>query len=701
MNRKLLSNIKIISALLASTLLVGGCTNASTNSTTTSVVENHDSITLEEENISLILGDTYKLQPKVFTTKTETLSVKYKSQNTSIVSVDEDGNLTSLKVGRTVVDLSYGDASTRVTVAVILGDYRPYIRFENIYTDEITVDLGTSIDVSAYVFFNSKKYYPDLGYELSNLSAGMVDEHFMYTPNKAGKYKVTVCGTFNNYELEDLTLTINVVSNLEFALSKKGESKELSNISLCSISSYKENSYQNSIEIEGFVTDKGVKKPVTSISVVDDAYRVVSFDKTSGRLSATGVGKGEAYIVLSYTDETGKTYNSQRFPVYVDYPCVPYDNEPIYEIGVKNGTFDLDSIFASFPAQERQLVEARSVDGKTNYKVDEDGKISGLTEDTSNIQTILLSNGKILQEVKYIAYAGVISNAEDLNMFNTASKTGNYKDILDLKITGKYVVLNDFDAEGFILQSHDRIAGDSLTSFVSCGFVGEFDGRGHTISNLKFSKGGLFGAIGSGAVVHNIGFENARYDAYNAEDRHILATYINNATIENLYVHIDRLARTNAAGLICHDMNINSAFMNSLIIVDGEGIELNNTNGYGAFSSFANPRKSYGNAPAEYLKDTYFVSALPLIKGQSYTNTKLSNAYYCDVQGVNYSLSYNFKGVDEDGQTIDTTYEIPKFTIPHAKHYLTMEAFNNANNNYSSFNSEYWNVTNDKLSWRI
>lgn len=699
MNRKLISNIKIISTLFASTLLTVGC---SSNGSSTSVVEPviNDSISLEMESIELVLGDQYKLEPKISSTRSEPLTISYKSSDTSVVTVDEEGVLTSVKVGRATVELTYGKASTKVTVAVTLGDYRPYIRFENIYSNEITVDLGTSIDVSAYVFFNSNKYYPDLGYELSNMTAGFVDENHMYTPNKAGKFKVTVCGSFNNYPLEDLTLTINVVNNVEFTLSRKDDIKELSNISLCSLSSYKENSYQNSIDVAGYVTEDGVKKPVDSISLVDNDAHAVTFDASLGRLSATGVGKGQASLLLSFTNKSGELM-TQKFPVYVDFPVLPYDNEPIQEVGVKNGTFDAESIFASFPSNQRKVTEARSADGKTNYKVDSEGRISGLTENISQTQTILLGNGVILQEVRYVAYAGVISKAEDLNMFNTLSKTGNFRDILDLKITGKYVVLNDIDATGFTLAQHDRIAGEGLSAFLNCGFLGEFDGRGHTISNLTFSKGGIFSAIGAGALIHNIGFENARFDAYNAEDRHVLATYINNATIENLYVHIDKLARINASGLICHDMNISSAFTNSLIVVDEAGVELNNANGYGTFSSYANPRKQYGNAPAEYFKDTYFVSPAPLIKGQSYTSVKLSNAYYCDTKDVNFDISYRFAGTDDNGDVVDTVYDIPKYTIPNAKHYLTKEAFKNARNDYSSFDSEYWEVTSEGLGWKI
>lgn len=695
MNKKILKNIKLVSVLFASSILTVGCFNKKT-SDSSSDDQPTDAITLDSESIELILGEQYKLQPKITTTATGSITLTYKSLNTSVATVDSEGVITSLKVGRTTIEMSFGKATAKVDVAVTLGDYRPYIRFENIFSSEITVDLGTSIDVSAYVFFNSNKYYTDLGYSLSNLTSGEINEDHIYTPSKVGKFSVTVCGEFNNYSLEDLTLTINVVNNVEFSLTRQGEVQEISTISLCSVSQYKEYSYQNSVVVDGSVYEGGVKKSVDSISLTDNADGAVSFDVSTKKLTATGVGKGTASLLLSYKDKTG-VINTKKYPIYVDYPLVPYENEPIQEVGVKNGVFDSETIFASFPAGQRKIVEARSVDSKTTYEVDADGKIHGLEENFTKVQSILLGNGYILQEVKYLSYAGIISQAEDLNMFNTASKTGDYKDILNLKITGKYIVTNDIDASGFTLNEHDRIAGDGLGAFTGCGFMGEFDGRGHTISNLTFSKGGIFSAIGSGAYIHAIGFENAKYDSYSLEDRHVLATYINNATIENLYVHIDKLSRTNAAGVICHDMNMASSFTNALIVVDDIGFDItNNPNGYGTFSSFGNARKTYGSAPGTYFKDTYFVSPAPLVKGQSYTNTKFDNAYYCDVESVNYDLTYHYVNSDEK---IDTNYTIPKFVVPNAKHYLTLSSFKSARNDYSSFNTDYWDVTTG-LAWK-
>ena len=91
-----------------------------------------------------------------------------------------------------------------------------------------------------------------------------------------------------------------------------------------------------------------------------------------------------------------------------------------------------------------------------------------------------------------------------------------------------YVLANDIDATGLVLSG----AGPAWNA--SIGFQGTFDGQGYTISNLTVPawSQGLFGAVGYGAVIKNVKFENL----VQGQDGLLFAHAIRNATLSNVTV---------------------------------------------------------------------------------------------------------------------------------------------------------------------
>lgn len=91
-----------------------------------------------------------------------------------------------------------------------------------------------------------------------------------------------------------------------------------------------------------------------------------------------------------------------------------------------------------------------------------------------------------------------ISNAEELNSLQRVAE--NLNDGRDA-LSYNYILKNDIDASGLV-----NAAGNSTYNTIGGGnkaFTGTFDGDGHTIVGLQ-ANGGLFGKLGSGAVVKNI-----------------------------------------------------------------------------------------------------------------------------------------------------------------------------------------------------
>ncbi|WP_304263594.1 hypothetical protein, partial [Phascolarctobacterium succinatutens] len=112
--------------------------------------------------------------------------------------------------------------------------------------------------------------------------------------------------------------------------------------------------------------------------------------------------------------------------------------------------------------------------------------------------------------IRNVIYAW-ISNAEELNSLQRVAE--NLKDRNALSYN--FVLKNDIDASGLVdakgNSTYNTIGGGNTA------FTGTFDGDGHTIVGLQ-AKGGIFGKLGSGAVVKNINIASSVFTGNNTYD---------------------------------------------------------------------------------------------------------------------------------------------------------------------------------------
>lgn len=116
-------------------------------------------------------------------------------------------------------------------------------------------------------------------------------------------------------------------------------------------------------------------------------------------------------------------------------------------------------------------------------------------------------NGSNIRDIIYTW----ISNAEELNSLQRVAE--NLKDRNALSYN--FILKNDIDASGLVDAD-----GKSTYNTIGRGntaFTGTFDGDGHTIVGLQ-AKGGIFGKLGSGAVVKNINIASSVFTGNNIGD---------------------------------------------------------------------------------------------------------------------------------------------------------------------------------------
>lgn len=112
--------------------------------------------------------------------------------------------------------------------------------------------------------------------------------------------------------------------------------------------------------------------------------------------------------------------------------------------------------------------------------------------------------------IRNVIYAW-ISNAEELNSLQRVAEKLKDRNALSYN----FVLKNDIDASGLVdakgNSTYNTIGGGNTA------FKGTFDGDGHTIVGLQ-AKGGIFGKLGSGAVVKNINIASSVFTGNNTSD---------------------------------------------------------------------------------------------------------------------------------------------------------------------------------------
>lgn len=134
----------------------------------------------------------------------------------------------------------------------------------------------------------------------------------------------------------------------------------------------------------------------------------------------------------------------------------------------------------------------------------------------------------------------VIRNAEDLS---TVMYTDD-PDASGVTTNGYYVLADDIDASGLTLAASQPCWN------AHSGFVGIFDGNGHTISNLTIPAWhqGLFGAIGYNGRIQNVSFDNVTL----GDGSYLLAFAMRNASLKDVNVSF---ALESASFLVAYTAN--------------------------------------------------------------------------------------------------------------------------------------------------
>ena len=314
-------------------------------------------------------------------------------------------------------------------------------------------------------------------------SQGM--EHAYRLKTKTAKTGNITISTMEN-TLEDGTY-MSGSANLLYGNYKKGEIETNGNLTVSSSGNILVDS---DLKIAGSINLSGAEAPDGS----GDAYVndiTLDLSNIGGELKGNEKAKAvHAFIGAHSTAETGIYGNNNseltdgKRPMKITFDIWNDD----YEIGGVKGNLD----YAKYDLKNEDGTTTTLIDKLKSLYVES----AGTTYKGDNISNII--------------YAW-ISNAEELNSLQRVAEKLNDRNDLSYN----FVLKNDIDASGLV-----DAEGNSTYNTIGRGntaFTGTFDGDGHTIVGLQ-AKGGIFGKLGSGAVVKNINIASSVFTGINTSD---------------------------------------------------------------------------------------------------------------------------------------------------------------------------------------
>lgn len=283
---------------------------------------------------------------------------------------------------------------------------------------------------------------------------------------------------------------------------------------------------------------------------------------------------------------------------------------------------------------------------------------------------------------------------------------------LNRAVSGYYALGNNIDASGYKYSTHGYISSVwSSNKQTDLGFVGTFDGCGYTVSNVTFGEmneseaytqpvgttetgGGIlykeynysiFGVINPNATVKNVAFTNVDYgnipSSATKATVSALAMWINNATIENVYVSVKDLNGTDYSSRCGLAYGIFKSTIMKNVVVEIQKVSATTTEPNFGSISCRLPANDF-EMPTKW-ENVYVLSDRRLV-GSSGGATS-TDTYSTDVDAQNISA-------------VDESKKHYRFT--NVYRYADTEAWKAVTGDYTSFEDAYWDVTTGVPVWK-
>lgn len=591
-------------------------------SNVTSPAQVVEKLELESESVLLTLGDRVELPVSYNPLDGEVL--KWTSSAPSVVSVNEQGVVEGLKVGKATITANYGSKQASCQIEVSLSGNVPVLGFDSGIGNEITLMKNTAFDFGAYVAFNGKSFQDgEIEYFVADESLGSMEKGKFVAKDKVGSTQVSLFAAWRGQTVHTKTVTVNVIGETTVLLNQG----KLTSITLYTAAEHDGETYSTTETISSvFVSEDGNAVKDYELSVVDTGIAGLSQSDTEWRVTANKAGK--TTLLVSYADK------EFPFEIVVKRPLAAFGEKVAYSITDEKyfdgeRMQDVSGLIDGFG----DLV-SYTYNGK-EYKA-KDGKLALLEGEG---QVVTLYNERVGYEVSFDVYTMIIDELKDFEKIYAGTTKKN--------VGGLYMLGKDIIEPNSVLSMPAGMRAND--------FSGTFDGKGHVLS-FTLEHGttqafGLFGCLLKGATLKNFALYNVTQDGTTgAMPAGILCSEVEQntteSTFENIYIDV-KFSQSRSTNLaIMHNAGWASVFKNVMIYVP----EVPASEVYGSFA----------RGECSNVRDSYVISTVPI-----YLNTSENKTFNKDKLPTLYESYEALRAAGHQYSSFDNGYwDITTYGVP-------------------------------------
>ena len=255
---------------------------------------------------------------------------------------------------------------------------------------------------------------------------------------------------------------------------------------------------------KGKIETKGNLTVSSSGDILVDSDLKIGDPKIAGRINLIGNGSG-SNITLDLSNIGGELQGNEKIKALHAF----IDAHTTEATGIYGNTAGKRPMKITFNLWD-------NIKGDLNFDkndLTEDGTTVKMADKLKNLYVESAGTTYQGNNIRNIIYTW-ISNAEELNSLQRVAE--NLNDGRDA-LSYNYILKNDIDASGLVDAEGNSIYNTIGSGTKAKAFTGTFDGDGHTIVGLQ-AEGGIFGQLGSGAVVKNINIASSVFTGKNTND---------------------------------------------------------------------------------------------------------------------------------------------------------------------------------------
>lgn len=519
-----MKKFKVFALILACALvfLFTACDNGGTGEQ-----QPQASVTISTPSASLDLYDTLQLSATAENTEE---SIAWSSSDPSRASV-ENGLVTALAVGTARITASAGGASAVCTVTITDSQAAPVL---SVSDNDVQLEVGSSLTVTASVMLKGE---PADNVQYSWTGGGQVVSvspqggTAVLTGLAPGPAEVYVSATVRG---------VYVAAKIAVTIRDAGIAFDIANCMPNESGGYSLELY--TLAADGFadaltpaltVFENGTELEDPDVSWQSNDSAVV---RVEGNESFVAVGEGETQVIGTYKDASvAVSVKVTRTRIGLD-GSVTLEARALSPVAlpadiqgtVTDATFKGVSVFGSYDAAQKQLT-------LSSDKFPKDAAHLGEGE-------LVISTDRADYLLDAALYTMIMRTSSDLDAMQGIGEGEN-----GVICDGYYILADDITYTGasFAPLAPEGVVwskgggsngGNDATAGITGGFRGVFDGKGHTITGLKFDASvstraynGMFGVLHREGVVQNVAFEQASVCG-------ALIAYSGSGTVRNVYV---------------------------------------------------------------------------------------------------------------------------------------------------------------------